>query len=402
MQPPAAIVAVPLGAASPSAGVVLTQGADFYSDARRSAPTAGSWRGCSGTTPTCPGTAPSCGWPTSTAARAGAGARRRRPDESIFQPAWSPDGVLLLRLRPHRLVEPLPLRRSDAVERRAAMDGRVRPAAVELRHVDLRLRSARAAGRAPTARGRAAGAWLCSVDTGARCTLDALHRVRSVPTSRGAAYAGCSSADRHAGPPSVVRLTSRRRRGGGRRRRVARRPLDPALHLAARGRSSFRQRRRLTAHAFYYPPTNSGLPGARRRDAAAAGDEPRRADRGAIDALLDPRSSSGPAAASRVVDVNYGGSSGYGRAYRQRLQRPVGRRRRATTASTPRATWWRGAMVDRERLIIRGGSAGGYTTLRALTFHDDVSRPAPATTASATSRRWRATRTSSSRATSSA
>ena len=41
------------------------------------------------------------------------------------------------------------------------------------------------------------------------------------------------------------------------------------------------------------------------------------------------------------------------------------------TASTPPGTWSIEGDVDGDRLLIRGGSAGGYTTLCALTFHDD-------------------------------
>ena len=41
------------------------------------------------------------------------------------------------------------------------------------------------------------------------------------------------------------------------------------------------------------------------------------------------------------------------------------------TASTPPGTWWISGEVDGDRLLIAGGSAGGYTTLCALTFHDD-------------------------------
>ena len=71
-----------------------------------------------------------------------------------------------------------------------------------------------------------------------------------------------------------------------------------------------------------------------------------------------------------VLDVNYGGSTGYGRAYRERLN-GSGASSTSTTASTaPRYLAEQGA-VDAERLAIRGGSAGGYTTLCALTFRDD-------------------------------
>lgn len=70
-----------------------------------------------------------------------------------------------------------------------------------------------------------------------------------------------------------------------------------------------------------------------------------------------------------VLDVNYGGSSGYGRAYRNRLKKKWG------VVDVDDAC--NGALylveqgkADRERLTIDGGSAGGYTTLAALTFRD--------------------------------
>ena len=53
--------------------------------------------------------------------------------------------------------------------------------------------------------------------------------------------------------------------------------------------------------------------------------------------------------------------------------------------------------VDGKRLIITGGSAGGYTTLCALNVSQYVSKPARVISESATRKRWRATRTSMSR-----
>jgi dipeptidyl aminopeptidase/acylaminoacyl peptidase len=71
-----------------------------------------------------------------------------------------------------------------------------------------------------------------------------------------------------------------------------------------------------------------------------------------------------------VVDVNYGGSTGFGRAYRQRLQGTWGV---VDTVDCINAAKWLADQgeVDGTRLLIRGGSAGGYTTLCALTMHDD-------------------------------
>jgi dipeptidyl aminopeptidase/acylaminoacyl peptidase len=68
-----------------------------------------------------------------------------------------------------------------------------------------------------------------------------------------------------------------------------------------------------------------------------------------------------------IVDVNYSGSTGYGRSYRERLKGSWGIRDVHDCASAAQYLADLGR-VDRERLIIKGGSAGGYTTLAALTF----------------------------------
>jgi dipeptidyl aminopeptidase/acylaminoacyl peptidase len=70
-----------------------------------------------------------------------------------------------------------------------------------------------------------------------------------------------------------------------------------------------------------------------------------------------------------VLDVNYGGSSGYGRAYRQRLNGNWGIVDVDDCVNGARFLAGRGE-VDGNRLAIRGGSAGGYTTLCALTFRN--------------------------------
>jgi dipeptidyl aminopeptidase/acylaminoacyl peptidase len=70
-----------------------------------------------------------------------------------------------------------------------------------------------------------------------------------------------------------------------------------------------------------------------------------------------------------VLDVNYGGSTGYGTEYRRRLNGQWGVVDVDDCANGARYLVERGA-ADGNRLIIRGGSAGGYTTLAALTFRD--------------------------------
>jgi dipeptidyl aminopeptidase/acylaminoacyl peptidase len=70
-----------------------------------------------------------------------------------------------------------------------------------------------------------------------------------------------------------------------------------------------------------------------------------------------------------VVSVNYGGSTGYGRAYRERLRGKWGL---VDVADSVNAAKWvtEQGIVDGDRLAIRGTSAGGYTALCAIAFHD--------------------------------
>jgi dipeptidyl aminopeptidase/acylaminoacyl peptidase len=70
-----------------------------------------------------------------------------------------------------------------------------------------------------------------------------------------------------------------------------------------------------------------------------------------------------------VLDVNYGGSTGYGRVYRERLKGQWGIVDVDDCVNGARFLVERG-LVDGSRLAITGGSAGGYTTLCALTFRD--------------------------------
>ena len=73
------------------------------------------------------------------------------------------------------------------------------------------------------------------------------------------------------------------------------------------------------------------------------------------------------------LDVNYGGSSGYGRKYIERLSENWGIVdvqdciTAAQTLSSPPYD-----LIDKKRLFIRGGSAGGYTALAALSIASDV------------------------------
>jgi dipeptidyl aminopeptidase/acylaminoacyl peptidase len=73
-----------------------------------------------------------------------------------------------------------------------------------------------------------------------------------------------------------------------------------------------------------------------------------------------------------VVDLNYGGSTGYGREYRDRLRGRWGEIDVEDSAAAGRYLAGRGD-VDPERIEVTGGSAGGYTTLLALAVRDEFS-----------------------------
>ncbi|MBA7467130.1 hypothetical protein ES708_06369 [subsurface metagenome] len=124
----------------------------------------------------------------------------------------------------------------------------------------------------------------------------------------------------------------------------------------------------LTAHAFFYLPKNCNYaapPNERPPLLAMSHGGPTGATSSILNLMIQYWTSRGIA----VVDVNYGGSTGYGREYRHRLQGQWGIVDLNDCVNSVRYLVARGE-VDPNRLAIRGGSAGGYTTLCALTFRD--------------------------------
>ena len=125
-----------------------------------------------------------------------------------------------------------------------------------------------------------------------------------------------------------------------------------------------------TAHAFYYPPRNrdcEGPPADRPPLIVIGHGGPTTATSATLDLRVQYWTSRGFA----VADVNYGGSSGYGRTYRDLLRGRWGIVDVADVVNAARHLVREGK-ADPDRLIIRGGSAGGYTTFAALTCHPDV------------------------------
>lgn len=143
--------------------------------------------------------------------------------------------------------------------------------------------------------------------------------------------------------------------------------LDVARAWISKGRAiEFPTAGGKTAYGFFYPPSNPEVP--------ASGQPP-----------LLVTSHGGPTAAASsgfqlaiqfwtsrgfaVVDVNYGGSTGYGRAFRERLNGNWGVTDVEDCVAAARYLGAEG-LVDGSRMAIRGKSAGGLTTLGALAFHD--------------------------------
>jgi dipeptidyl aminopeptidase/acylaminoacyl peptidase len=121
-----------------------------------------------------------------------------------------------------------------------------------------------------------------------------------------------------------------------------------------------------TAYAFYYPPCN-------RDYTPPDGELPPLIVRShpgptlAADTLLNLTIQYWTSRGFALLDVNYGGSTGYGRAYRQRLQGQLGVVDVQDCASGALHLIHSG-QVDSRRIAIAGRSAGGYTTLCALVF----------------------------------
>ena len=123
-----------------------------------------------------------------------------------------------------------------------------------------------------------------------------------------------------------------------------------------------------TAYAWYYPPINPDVVGPSDESpplVVMSHGGPTSKASTSLSLVRQAFSSRGFA----VVDVDYGGSTGYGRAFRDQLRESWGvvDVDDCTNAALYLAEQ---GLADAERMAIRGGSAGGYTTLAALCFKD--------------------------------
>ncbi|MDH5433197.1 MAG: S9 family peptidase [Gammaproteobacteria bacterium] len=144
-------------------------------------------------------------------------------------------------------------------------------------------------------------------------------------------------------------------------------PLD-STEISVAQSISFSSANDRESYAFYYPPLSDQYQ-------AEEGDLPplivisHGGPTGNTNNSLDPNIQFWTNRGFAVVDVNYGGSTGYGKAYRNCL---LGQWGIVDVEDCIAAAQYLVSekLADPDRLLIRGGSAGGFTTLSALTFHD--------------------------------
>lgn len=144
-------------------------------------------------------------------------------------------------------------------------------------------------------------------------------------------------------------------------------PVSPEMISAPRA-IEFPTTGGVTAHALFYPPHNPDFQGPESEQPpliVISHGGPTAATSSALNLGIQFWTTRGIG----VVDVNYGGSTGYGREYRRRLNGAWGI---VDVDDCTNAALYLAARgeADGRRLVIRGGSAGGYTTLCALTFKD--------------------------------
>ncbi len=282
------------------------------------------------------------------------------PDESIFQPGWSPDGTL------HFVSD-----RTgwwNLYREREGIVGPLAPMEAEFGEPQWGFGDSRYTFLAD-------GSIACAFDKDGRTRLGLIERglpgLRELDTPYTSIDNLRSDGQRlyflGASPtefPAVVALDPAT--GSAEVLRRARELGVDVAYFSAPQPIEFPTEGGLTAHALYYAPANrdySGPAGVLPPLLVHSHGGPTGAASSALDLNVQYWTSRGFA----VVDVNYGGSTGYGRPYRQRLNGQWGIVDVADCANAARYLAQRGD-VDGRRLIIRGGSAGGYTTLSCLVF----------------------------------
>jgi dipeptidyl aminopeptidase/acylaminoacyl peptidase len=288
------------------------------------------------------------------------------PQESIFQPQWSPDGILhfvsdrtgwwnLYRVDRDGAAHPLCPRAAEFGQPQWNF-GQSTYAFLSTEQLVCTYREA---GRSRLARLDIAGGKLVALDVpftefgGVRVADGRIVCRAGSPTGPTA----IAAIDPASGSVEVLRRSAPMAED-----EALRRYFSVPRHLA------FPTEGGLTSYAHYYPPANPD-------HAPPAGEKP----------PLVVKCHGGPTASASsvlslgiqywtsrgiaVLDVDYGGSTGYGRSYRERLKGAWGVVDVEDCVNAARHAAAEG-LADGERAVITGGSAGGYTVLAALELHD--------------------------------
>jgi len=285
------------------------------------------------------------------------------PDESVVQPEWAPDGTLYLisdrsgwwnlyRIVDGPRLEPIAATEAEFADPAWIFD---RSSYGFLADGTI-LAVARRGGRdhlmhiEPGLRLREVEVPFTELD-GLRVAADAIVALAGSPVD----------------PSMVVRFDPVTLAPAGVLRRASTFAIDPAT-ISEPESIEFPTTGDRTAFAVYYPPTNPthvGPVGEKPPLVVMVHGGPTSNALTSLDLGKQLLTSRGIA----VVDVDYGGSTGYGREYRRRLDGSWGVVDVDDSVAAVRFLVERGD-VDPDRLAIEGGSAGGYTTLAALTFRD--------------------------------
>lgn len=363
-EPVNAIVSIPLDAARPDGGSILVAGSDFYA-APRLSPDGTRLCWLSWNHPNLPwdGTelwvAPVEGEALGTAERIAGGV-----SEAIFQPEWSPDGVLYFvsdRSGWWNLYRWDPLNPSvQAVCPKSAEFG------LPLWVFGMATYGFESAESLICTYVEAGVQHLARLNTR---TLE-LNPIEIPYTSLGGLKVGAGYAAFIGGSataPSAIARLDLQTGQVEELRRSSELAIAPG-YLSTPVVMEFPTENGLTAYGFYYAPTNQDFvapPGERPPLLVKSHGGPTASTSASFSAGIQYWTSRGIA----ILDVNYGGSTGYGRAYRERLKGQWGIVDVDDCANGAKYLVAQG-LADGDRLCIDGGSAGGYTTLAALTFRD--------------------------------
>ena len=285
--------------------------------------------------------------------------------ESIFQPDWSPEGLLHF-VSDRKSWSNLYVERDGKVE---ALTSEEADLGYPQWVFDLSRYAFLDDGRIACVFTRAAvdGLELLDPRTGELTSLDLPYSSYSSPSLRTHDGKLVFAASAPTEWPAVVEVEVR---SGDRRilRRSSELTLDEGYVSVAQP-ISFAGTDGLMSHGFYYPPTNPEYVGPDDELpplVVSVHGGPTAHVTTALDLHVQVFTSRGIA----VIDLNYGGSTGYGRDYRDRLRHRWGEVDIEDSAAAVRYLGERGD-IDPERVQITGGSAGGYTTLMALAVRDE-------------------------------